>query len=1143
MNDPFAHIQDEVTGDPFAHITEDNTPSVPMSQAKTLPPTWSPVVKGQKLNAVYDPDARAYITTDYGLSQKIVRQKDGSLDLVEHKPSTASMVKDFAVNKVLPVVNDVARDINRGVAGLPASLLSGVGELYNLGAGAVGAEKIPSEYMPSNVLHRVTDTGREPSISDTALEFGVSALSGTGLAKSAANVIEQGARAAATKLSGESGAIVAPTVSTAEGSLRDFASSPALQTASGAAAGGAGQLAKEKGASPTEQIFSSLAAGILAPVAAFNAIKLANRSTLGMSENAMQNRLGQKLINLVNDGKITPKEAADALRRGVDIGIEGSKPTSGQVLYINTGNKGLLLGEDAAISPNAREIVRSQLEDNRTARQGALGLNGVEKGAQQSVQIARQDINATKDSLLASESSARQNALISEQNAKQSIADSEQALKTQQENAINQAKADQDKAFNELGNKTDKHETGAEFVKTYDDLKNTSKDSYKLAFESVDPFQEIKSIRINTPRIAAIKDKYYGGVSLAEGSDFKKAIKAIEQEVAKNKAANDIPELSIVRPDVPKLPKLSRGAVNPQTDDLLAAISKYGGLSREAAIKLGIDPAEFNKRAHSGMVIFPKTGGLSSDEMAVRLSQDGYPVGRLGDEDVRLFEDNLHNAMSGEKVLTPSGYELQAARDFAVREQELFDDNFRPIPQVSGNATLSYKQQRTLDSMIGAFQRDAKNATDAAALTELKSLVRNMLSDAARRGEIPKDIAENNSKAISMFAEHNRRFNEGASKIMHKKGYERLAKIEANIPSALLKSAESVQSFYKSIGVSNEIIESAKNFIASEFRRAVSSSDTGQLKSGWREKASQFIINNKPMLDTVPDLRDKLTIAVNKAKTVEDLDSEFSKVFAEKVAANKKIITDMTGENKQVISELVNQNKIAEKQLLERGGSYFDNLKDPVQVVRDLMSNNSKLHKMEYVKYLSQKDEDFKNGLRSAVADELKVMDDKALISWLGDSSNKAFVKNIFGDDYAKLWQAIAEDAKRDTLSSSRKDTTALQLSTKREGIKSKSALGIKGKEPEHFIGGLGAILASLAGGGIPTAIGAYLASRGLLNAARNAVGKYEQMEGKAFANPKEAARLIEKVSEKSPYALGTKKVITKTLPATALPSSQRKDK
>ena len=80
--------------------------------------------------------------------------------------------------------------------------------------------------------------------------------------------------------------------------------------------------------------------------------------------------------------------------------------------------------------------------------------------------------------------------------------------------------------------------------------------------------------------------------------------------------------------NVPKLPKLSRGAVNPQVDDLLAAISKYGGLSREAAIKFGIDPAEFNNRAHSGMVIFPKTGGLSSDEMVVRLSQDGYPVGK-----------------------------------------------------------------------------------------------------------------------------------------------------------------------------------------------------------------------------------------------------------------------------------------------------------------------------------------------------------------------------------------------------------------------------------------------------------------------------------------------------------------------------------
>ena len=29
--------------------------SVPMSQAKTLPPTWSPTVNGKKVNAVYDP--------------------------------------------------------------------------------------------------------------------------------------------------------------------------------------------------------------------------------------------------------------------------------------------------------------------------------------------------------------------------------------------------------------------------------------------------------------------------------------------------------------------------------------------------------------------------------------------------------------------------------------------------------------------------------------------------------------------------------------------------------------------------------------------------------------------------------------------------------------------------------------------------------------------------------------------------------------------------------------------------------------------------------------------------------------------------------------------------------------------------------
>ena len=89
MNDPFAHLDN--SSDPFAHIPDTSTQSVPMSQATSLPPTWSPTVNGKKVNAVYDPSAQAYITSDFGSTQKVVRQRDGTLALVDHKQSQSAV--------------------------------------------------------------------------------------------------------------------------------------------------------------------------------------------------------------------------------------------------------------------------------------------------------------------------------------------------------------------------------------------------------------------------------------------------------------------------------------------------------------------------------------------------------------------------------------------------------------------------------------------------------------------------------------------------------------------------------------------------------------------------------------------------------------------------------------------------------------------------------------------------------------------------------------------------------------------------------------------------------------------------------------------------------------------------------------------
>ena len=142
-------------------------------------------------------------------------------------------------------------------------------------------------------------------------------------------------------------------------------------------------------------------------------------------------------------------------------------------------------------------------------------------------------------------------------------------------------------------------------------------------------------------KIEGVLQTNYGGLSLAQDSKVRQAIKLINEAAGQNKTAKDIPELAMVKPTVPPLPKFDPKQVNPQIDDMLTAIAKYGGLNRDYALSIGIDPKMLNQRAAGALVPFPKNGGLSGDEMATRLAQDGYPVGNLGAEDIWQFNEAL----------------------------------------------------------------------------------------------------------------------------------------------------------------------------------------------------------------------------------------------------------------------------------------------------------------------------------------------------------------------------------------------------------------------------------------------------------------------------------------------------------------------
>ena len=107
-------------------------------QATSLPPTWSPTVNGKKVNAVYDPSAHAYITSDFGSTQKVVRQRDGTLALADHKqaPSAVGLVQEqYNADLKRPKATDDMSGGEKFMAGVGHGMVQiprGIGQLTGI---------------------------------------------------------------------------------------------------------------------------------------------------------------------------------------------------------------------------------------------------------------------------------------------------------------------------------------------------------------------------------------------------------------------------------------------------------------------------------------------------------------------------------------------------------------------------------------------------------------------------------------------------------------------------------------------------------------------------------------------------------------------------------------------------------------------------------------------------------------------------------------------------------------------------------------------------------------------------------------------------------------------------------------------------
>lgn len=163
-------------------------------------------------------------------------------------------------------------------------------------------------------------------------------------------------------------------------------------------------------------------------------------------------------------------------------------------------------------------------------------------------------------------------------------------------------------------------------------------------------------------------------------------------------------------PGIPKAePKLIKKVrqwppvLNPDTDDILAAIAKSGGIRWDDIQKFGgIDKADFHKRGYGILRVFKKKGGMALDSMAIDLAQDAYPVvDTNGVADINVLVEAIRDALDGNPVGTPTFLALRAQKayeEYAQTRQEEADASIEQLQLLSEDEWLDTVSDLVIDA-------------------------------------------------------------------------------------------------------------------------------------------------------------------------------------------------------------------------------------------------------------------------------------------------------------------------------------------------------------------------------------------------------------------------------------------------------------
>ena len=938
----------------------------------------------------------------------------------------------------------------KGVASIPDMFINAAPQLVGLGLAGTGF-----------VGHNVADLADKVGASKIANYYrSLADLADKGLDNFAysPSVVNRTAHAALpiADPATESQRVMDWGVQTATGALMNPAAGAkgmALNALKLGAAGTVGGVVAEKTGSP----IAGIAASIAAPVVAGAVGSRLNRIPQSVTATGRENVAGRQMLNAVAD----PKQAIAALENAPRPTVARSKATSGQVVAQATGDTGLLKAEDVMRQrPGVADEINQRYAANAEARrQQLLRMMRDPDSAPNVVKMARDEI-----------------AKLSQKQAAMSA----EAIRRQQT------------AMSDLGTTTSADDAAQRLVSVSDPIVEAKRLDIKNKFESVDPFEEVKALRMPAAQVSRIIDDVYAGETIAADSKVREVLNLMNKFAAQNKAAKDIPELNVIRPEVPKVPTFNRTIVNPQLDDMLTAVAKYGGISREEAARIGLDPKMLNMRGMGGLVPFPVRGGTTSDEMITRLQQDGYPV------------DLLDDALRGYKVYAPQGHELMAARADAERNLEMFNEQLKLNPDMLGSS-MTYKQMRVLEEKAGRLQRAAYQnpelAKDAAVLTQLKHLFRGAMDDGVKNGNVPKDIYDNYKIAMKAHADFKQQHDQGAAADLLKNGIERRGANLANVPKKMVSTREGLESFKKAMGGEDEARKALSDYLATTFKNEVLIPSTGGTKSGWQEKAIKWQSANKLALDEFPELRSKIGDSIKKSKTVDEMAARFEQDT---------------------------------KKMLSSGGRLFDNQKDPSAVIDSFLASKSRLADSQFIVKMANNSPQFKTALRGAIAEKVSGMTNAKMIEFIENKANRELIRGLFGDTVLKKFDRVLIDAKRDAIS-----TGGTNSATYGRGATDK-IMNQSVWKLDTAGGTLGAALGALLGGGVMGTVGAAAGGASTAHLVKMMNMKQNATTAKAMLDPKYGAELLKKQLAPTPYKAKTLGALMKYAAPSTIPSQDK---